>query len=70
MTYLISTEVSGFTYYAKVVNATYPIKYSWQGLKNNATEFSNKHEPESIAIAISRMRFPKCKTPLQVIPKN
>lgn len=69
MTYLISTEVCGFTYYAKVVNATYPIKYSWQGLKNNATGFSNRHEPETIADAISKMRFPKCKTPLQVIQK-
>lgn len=70
MSYLITTEISGFTYYAKVVNETYPIKYSWQGLKNNATEFSNKHEPEAIAITISRMRFPKCKTPLQIIPKH
>lgn len=70
MIYLIATEVSGFTYYAKVVNATYPIKYSWQGLKNNATEFSNQHEAEDTAVAIKQMRFPKCRTPLQVIPKN
>lgn len=70
MSYLITTEVYGFTYYARISNATYPIKYSWQGLKNNATEFSNRHEPENIADAISKMRFPKCKTPLQVIPKH
>lgn len=64
MSYLISTEIKGVAYYARITRERYPVEYAWEGLKNNATKYDSKD------YALGLAEIMESKTPLQVIPKN
>lgn len=64
MAYLISTEIKGVTYYARITRERYPVEYVWEGLRNNATEFESKD------YAMGLTEIMESKTPLHVIQKH
>jgi hypothetical protein len=67
MTYIIASEIGGFTYYVNIlnINELYPTgQFRFEGMRNNATEFKTEAEAQDALVWI------KTEHHLDVIPKK
>jgi hypothetical protein len=52
--YILTSYIRGFTYYIRIENDVHgELKYSFQGLKNNATEFLTEEVAKSVSMKLN-----------------